>query len=67
MSVELLKFAQLVSVRAGIQTEAISIRASLVAQTPWGREQQPTPVFLPTESQGQRRLAGSAMGAKSLT
>ena len=33
MSVDLLKFIQLVSIRAGIQTEAIWIRASLVAQT----------------------------------
>ena len=34
MSADLLKCAQLVSVRAGIQTEATWIQASLVAQTP---------------------------------
>ena len=33
MSVDLLKFIQLVSIRAGIQTEAIWIQAFLVAQT----------------------------------
>jgi len=25
---------------------------------PWGRKQQPTPVFLPGESHGERSLAG---------
>ena len=29
-----------------------------VVKMPWRREWQPTPVFLPGESQGQRRLAG---------
>ena len=29
-----------------------------VRKTPWGRAQQPTPVFLPGESHGQRSLAG---------
>ena len=29
-----------------------------VGKTPWGRAWQPTPVFLPGESQGQRSLAG---------
>ena len=32
---------------------------------PWRRAWQPTPVFLPGESQGQRRLAGySTMGRR---
>ena len=29
-----------------------------VGKIPWRRAQQPTPVFLPGESNGQRRLAG---------
>jgi len=29
-----------------------------VRKIPWGRAQQPTPVFLPRESHGQRSLAG---------
>ena len=29
-----------------------------VGKIPWRREWQPTPVFLPGESHGQRRLAG---------
>ena len=34
---------------------------------PWRRAQQPTPVFLPEESQGQRHLAGySPWGRKEL-
>ena len=36
-----------------------------VRKTPWRREWQPTPVFLPGESQGQRSLAGySPWGCK---
>ena len=31
---------------------------SWVGKIPWRREQQPTPVFLPGESHGQRSLAG---------
>ena len=31
---------------------------SWVGKTPWKREWQPTPIFLPEESQGQRSLAG---------
>ena len=31
---------------------------SLGWEDPWKREWQPTPVFLPGESHGQRRLAG---------
>ena len=31
---------------------------SLVGKVPWRRQWQPTPVFLPGESQGQRSLAG---------
>ena len=35
---------------------------------PWRRKWQPTPVFLPGESHGQRSLVGySAWGAKSRT
>ena len=29
-----------------------------VEKTPWGRARQPTPVFLPGESHGQRSLEG---------
>ena len=32
--------------------------SSTVGKTPWRRAWQPTPVFLPGESQGQRSLAG---------
>ena len=30
----------------------------LVGKTPWRRKKQPTPVFLPGESHGQRSLVG---------
>ena len=37
-------------------------------EDPWGRKWQPTPVFLPGESHGQRSLAGySSWGCKSCT
>ena len=40
---------------------------SWVRKVLWRREQQPTPVFLPGESQGQRNLAGySPWGRKEL-
>ena len=32
-----------------------------VGKIPWGRAQQPTPVFLPGESQGQKSLAGYSL------
>ena len=32
--------------------------SSWVRKTPWRRKWQPTPVFLPEESHGQRKLAG---------
>ena len=39
-----------------------------VGKTPWSRKCQPTPVFSPGESHGQRRLAGhSPLGLKSQT
>ena len=39
-----------------------------VGRIPWRRERQPTPVFLPEESHGQRSLAGySPWGCKSRT
>ena len=39
-----------------------------VGKIPWRRACQPTPVFLPGESQGQRRLVGySPWGFKELT
>ena len=38
---------------------------SLVRKIPWRRARQPTPVFLPGESHGQRGLAGySPRGCK---
>ena len=38
-----------------------------VGKIPWRREWQPTPVFLPGESHGQRSLAGcSSYGGKEL-
>ena len=40
---------------------------SWVRKTPWRRERQPTPVFLPGESYGQRSLAGCSLwGCKEL-
>ena len=39
------------------EMEEISIR-SLGGEDPWRRKWQPTPVFLPGESHGQRSLAG---------
>jgi len=39
----------------------------LVRNTPWRRAWQPTPVFLPGESQGQRSLVGyNPQGRKEL-
>ena len=35
---------------------------SWVAKIPWGRKWQPTPVFLPGESHGQRSLKGYSHG-----
>ena len=32
-----------------------------VRKTPWSRKWQPTPVFLPGESHGERRLAGYSL------
>ena len=38
-----------------------------LGKIPWRRKQQPTPVFLPGESHGQRSLAGcSPRGCKEL-
>ena len=38
-----------------------------VGKTPWRRKWQPTPIFLPGESHGQRNLAGySPWGHKEL-
>ena len=34
---------------------------SLGRKIPWRREWQPTPIFLPGESQGQRSLAGHSL------
>ena len=34
---------------------------SLVGKIPWRRERQPTPVFLPGGSHGQRSLAGYSL------
>ena len=44
------------------------LRFSLqVGKIPWRRKRQPTPVFLPGESHGQRRLVGySSRGRKEL-
>ena len=35
-----------------------------VGKLPWRRARQPTPVFLPAESQGQRSLAGYSPGGR---
>ena len=40
--------------KAGVSPES----ASAGRKTPWRRERQPTPVFLPGEPHGQRSLAG---------
>ena len=38
---------------------------SMIGKIPWRREWQPTPVFLPGESHGQRCLAGdTSLGFK---
>ena len=40
---------------------------SQVGKVPWGKAQEPTPVFLPGESHGQRSLVGySPRGCKDL-
>ena len=36
-----------------------------VGKIPWRRKWQPTPVFLPGESHGQRSLAGYSMGGRT--
>ena len=38
------------------------LRDPWVGKIPWRRKWQPTPVFLPGESHGQRSLAGYSMG-----
>ena len=46
------------------ETQKMQLR-SLDQKIPWGRAWQPTPVFLPRESHGQRSLAGySPQGRK---
>ena len=45
------------SLRAMQETQETRIR-SLGREDPWRRARQPTPVFLPGESHGQRSLAG---------
>ena len=51
---------------AGDLREAGSI-PGLVGKIPWRRMWQPTPVFLPGESHGQRSLAGcSPLGCREL-
>ena len=40
---------------------------SCVRKIPWGRAWQPTPVFFPGESQGQRSLAGAWARRESQT
>ena len=41
---------------------------SWIGKIPWGRERQPTPVFLPGEFQAERSLAGySPQGCKEST
>ena len=36
----------------------VRVRSSWVGKIPWRRKWQPTPVFLPGKSHGQRSLAG---------
>ena len=38
----------------------------LVWEDPWRRKWQPTPVFLPGRSHGQRSLAGYSMGLQRI-
>ena len=38
---------------------------SWVRKTPWGRAQQPTPVFLPGESQGWGSLVGCCLWGRT--
>ena len=40
------------------ETQATWEVRSQVGKIPWGKKWQPTPVFLPGESHGQRRLSG---------
>ena len=44
------------SCKAGAKGDTVSIPRS--GRSPWRRAWQPTPVFLPGESHGQRSLAG---------
>ena len=39
----------------------------LVGKIPWRRAWQPTPVFLPGESHGQRSLVGTVHGVTDMT
>ena len=45
--------------------QEMPVHISLCGQDPWRRKWQPTPVFLPGKSHGQRSLAGSDLGAKT--
>ena len=47
--------------------EVGSERSERVRKIPWRRAWQPTPVFLPGESHGQRRLAGYSPGREELS
>ena len=40
------------------ETQEIGFDPWVVRKIPWRRKQQPTPVFLPGKSHGQRSLAG---------
>ena len=40
-----------------------AVRETWVGKIPWRRAWQPTPIFLPGESHGQRSLAGHSPGS----
>ena len=50
--------SQVMLVVKNLPANAGDLRDSWVRKIPWRRAQQPTPVFLPGESHGQRSLAG---------
>ena len=59
--------AQLVKNLTAMQEMKETLFSSWVGKIPWRRKLQPTPVFLPGESHGQRHLVGySPWGCKEL-
>ena len=51
--------------KAHKKSDTTSLSLSLFTFMPWRRKWQPTPVFLPGESQGQRSLVGCCLWGRT--